>query len=322
MSNDRLLPVIELEEVSKHNKLDDLWVAIDGKVFDLTRFAEIHPGGIPPLMDAAGEDATDLFYELHRASLLQEERFQRFVIGTYSVPKPAKLDRNRGKPVPYGQSHGSWRVVSPYYSESHEMFRAAMREFVAREIMPTCVEDDEEGTYPSQHLNMKLAQAGIIACLGLGEPNGREWTKRLGIELPGGVQPDDFDLFHSMILSEEVRATGCYGFGDGLFGGQSIGFPPLLKFGSDELVARIAPEILLGQKRICLAVTEPYAGSDVAQIKTRGEKMADGSWRVTGVKKWITGGMFAEYFTTLVSTAEGMAMMVIERDEDEVSKLT
>ena len=98
--------------------------------------------------------------------------------------------------------------------------------------------------------------------------------------------------------------TGCYGYGDGLFGGQSIGFPPLLKFGSDELVDRIAPGILLGEKRICLAVTEPYAGSDVAKIRTRGVRRAQGGWSVTGVKKWITGGMFSEYFTTIVATDE------------------
>jgi len=143
--------------------------------------------------------------------------------------------------------------------------------------------------------------------------------RKLGIKLPGGIEPEEFDFFHSMIFSEEFRATGCYGYGDGLFGGQSIGFPPLLKFGSDELIQRIAPDILLGKKRICLAVSEPYAGSDVAQIKARARMDENGDFIVSGVKKWITGGMFSDYFTTLVATDQGHSMMLVERDDESLS---
>ena len=39
---------------------------------------------------------------------------------------------------------------------------------------------------------------------------------------------------------------------------------------------------------------------------------------VNGVKKWITGGMFADYFTTLCNTPSGMVLLVIERDDDTV----
>ena len=105
-----------------------------------------------------------------------------------------------------------------------------------------------------------------------------------------------------------------------LFGGQSIGFPPILKFANDALIEKIAPDILLGKKRICLAVSEPYAGSDVAQIKTKAVfDEASQEWIVSGVKKWITGGMFSEYFTTLVQTSKGHAMMLVERDDMHLS---
>lgn len=80
------------------------------------------------------------------------------------------------------------------------------------------------------------------------------------------------------------------------------------------------PEILRGEKRICLAITEPDAGSDVRNIKTTAKKSGDGKrYVVNGTKKWITNGMFSDYFMTLVRTggsgAEGLSMLLIPRLE-------
>jgi len=43
-----------MEEVKKHNKYSDLWVVIHGKVYDITKFVEEHPGGSEVLLDVAG----------------------------------------------------------------------------------------------------------------------------------------------------------------------------------------------------------------------------------------------------------------------------
>ena len=64
----------------------------------------------------------------------------------------------------------------------------------------------------------------------------------------------------------------------GLIGGLGIGLPPILRFGSDELRNRIAPGCISGHKRICLAITEPSGGSDVANLTTTAEKTEDGAW--------------------------------------------
>ena len=72
---------------------------------------------MPPLLDVAGQDATTLFYELHRSSVLDEPRFAKYIIGTCAVPElSAKEKKRRGKPggpVPYGEVHGSWRSDHP-----------------------------------------------------------------------------------------------------------------------------------------------------------------------------------------------------------------
>jgi len=54
---------------------------------------------------------------------------------------------------------------------------------------------------------------------------------------------------------------------------------------------------------ICLALTEPVAGSDVAGFETTAVKTSCGKFYiVNGQKKWITNGTFADYFTTAVRT--------------------
>jgi alkylation response protein AidB-like acyl-CoA dehydrogenase len=65
--------------------------------------------------------------------------------------------------------------------------------------------------------------------------------------------------------------------------GTIIGLPPVLHFGSETLKATVVPDILSGQKPICLAITEAFAGSDVTGIRTSAVKTDDG-------KYWIING--------------------------------
>ena len=75
----------------------------------------------------------------------------------------------------------------------------------------------------------------------------------------------------------------------GLLGGKVIGLPPVLNFGSEELKARVVPEVLAGKKFICLAISEAQAGSDVMGLQTTAVKSEDGKeWIINGTKKWIT----------------------------------
>jgi acyl-CoA dehydrogenase len=69
--------------------------------------------------------------------------------------------------------------------------------------------------------------------------------------------------------------------------GFAFGVPPILKYGNPELQERFLPDILTGKKRICIAITEPGAGSDVANIATTAVRSKDGKhFIVNGTKKW------------------------------------
>ena len=56
-----------MEQIAEHNKPDDLWIVIDGKVFDVSKWAIYHPGGHLCLENVAGADATDAFENYHPA---------------------------------------------------------------------------------------------------------------------------------------------------------------------------------------------------------------------------------------------------------------
>jgi hypothetical protein len=66
----------------------------------------------------------------------------------------------------------------------------------------------------------------------------------------------------------------------------------VLNFGSEELKAKVVPEVFSGKKFICLAISEAYAGSDVMGLQTTAVKSEDG-------KEWIINGMFIISFCVL-----------------------
>jgi len=66
------------EEVKKHNKLNDLWVVLNGKIYDITPFVDEHPGGESVLKDVAGKDATTAFSEEHdhsQSALVERDKY-------------------------------------------------------------------------------------------------------------------------------------------------------------------------------------------------------------------------------------------------------
>lgn len=91
-----------------------------------------------------------------------------------------------------------------------------------------------------------------------------------------------------------------------------IGLPPILHSENTELKKRVGLPCLLGEKKIALCISEPTAGSDVANLKTTAVEDGD-YYIVNGMKKWITCGMIADFFTVAVRTGgEGSGMMGIE----------
>jgi flavocytochrome c len=75
--------IITMEELSQHKSMDDCWVGLQGQVYDLSRFAQHHPGGSRSIHSLAGTDATHIFSKIHSDHLL--DRIQKDRVGTLKV---------------------------------------------------------------------------------------------------------------------------------------------------------------------------------------------------------------------------------------------
>jgi len=194
----------------------------------------------------------------------------------------------------------SARLPNPHLREEHHAWRAQLRKFVDTEIMPFAEEWDEAGSVPAE-LWPKAARVGL---LGLGYP-----------EAFGGIS-EGIDCWHQWIANEELARIGAGGVSASLMV-HGIGLPPVINWGSDALKAMVAPPVLAGEKHISLGITEPGAGSDVAQLATTAVRDGD-DYIVNGSKTYITGGMRANWVSTAVRTggegARGVSMLLIPTD--------
>lgn len=91
------------DEVASNNTVDSLFIIIDSKVYDLTSFADAHPGGAHVLLQVAGKDATAEFFQMHRHEVLL--KYEKLCVGTIAGETPQVLTIGPGdlSPVPYSE---------------------------------------------------------------------------------------------------------------------------------------------------------------------------------------------------------------------------
>ncbi|KAI9492246.1 acyl-CoA dehydrogenase/oxidase [Zychaea mexicana] len=326
-----------VEEVAQHNKADDIWIIVDGKVFDVTKFLSEHPGGKKVLVKMAGKDATKKFKQFHNDAIMQRVGLpmQIGVIGAEKkeeAPKPVaaaaaaaaapltpgklvSADEARfGDGFPYGDPNWYQDWNSPYYNESHMRLRKVIREFAEKELMPYCHEWSEAKAIPREVVK-KVAQAGFLnAASGAG--TNPSVASLLPYPLPAGIKHEEFDIFHEFICVDELARCGSGGLLWALQGGLSIALPPVMNFAPEPIKKKVVPECLAGEKFIALAITEPSAGSDVAGLKTSAEDKGD-HFLLNGEKKWITQGAYADYYVVAARTGGagmgGVSLLLVER---------
>ncbi|KAH8809613.1 acyl-CoA dehydrogenase [Flagelloscypha sp. PMI_526] len=305
-----------VEEVELHNKPNDLWVIIDAKVYDLSKFANIHPGGSWALFDedVAGKDATEAFYSLHRHEVLEKPQYKRLQIGTIQGEKSSIVGRVPGalSTVPYAEP--TWLSEgyhSPYFTEKHREFQRVTRQFVDKEIYEDAQARELDGKPPSKSVLKKLSESNFLAMFMGPGPHLKGRTLFDGL-----ISPEEFTPLHELIMAQEVGRINARGYIDGLFGAKVISLPTVLHFcKNEELRTRVVEGVLSHEKITCLAITEAYAGSDVMGMKTNAVKTEDGkSWIINGTKKWITNGVYADYFIVGCKTESGFTVILVERE--------
>jgi cytochrome b involved in lipid metabolism len=105
------------DEVKKHSSANDCWIIIDSEVYDMSTFADLHPGGAGVIMDLAGMDATEAFYGLHRQEVLTKYA-PKLKIGAIAGEQPSIDFYTPGtiSKVPYGEPNAWQGFKSPYFT--------------------------------------------------------------------------------------------------------------------------------------------------------------------------------------------------------------
>src|SRR5439155_733086 len=169
----------------------------------------------------------------------------------------------------------SEKVIMKIFNEQHDMFRATVRAFVEKEVMPHVEEWEVAGRMPKAVFR-RMGELGFL---------GLEYDEKYG---GAGA-----DVMMTAVLHEECARSRSGSFAMAVGVHCDMASPHLYWTGSEALKEKYLPAICGGETMTALAVTEPGGGSDVAAIRTRAVK--DGQdYVVNGAKMFITNGAMAE----------------------------
>lgn len=188
-------------------------------------------------------------------------------------------------------------------SEEHQEIRKAIREICDAKIAPAAAAVDEEARYP-QEAHDALVETDFFA------PHVPEAY--------GGVGADA--LATVLVIEEIARADVSASLIPAV---NKLGSLPVQIGGSEELKKKYLGKLAAGEGNFSYCLSEPDAGSDAANQKTRAVRDGD-FWVLNGVKRWITNAGVSEYYTVLAVTdpekrSKGISAFVVEKSDEGVS---
>jgi alkylation response protein AidB-like acyl-CoA dehydrogenase len=189
------------------------------------------------------------------------------------------------------------------FTDEHEQLRESIHRFVVNELAPHA-EEWEETTFP----DWVFRRMGELGFLGLDKP----------VEYGG----QGGDYFCALVLAEELTHSRSGGLAMGVAVHTDMAMPPILKFGTEEQKRQWLVPAIRGEKILCLGITEPDAGSDVAGIKTRAVRDGE-EYVINGSKTYITNGHRADMIVLVTKTDpdagyEGFSLFLVPMDSPGV----
>jgi alkylation response protein AidB-like acyl-CoA dehydrogenase len=138
----------------------------------------------------------------------------------------------------------------------------------------------------------------------------------VGITLPKQYGGGGQDAFHRFVLAEELLCRGAPVSAHWIADRQSG--PLILKYGTEAQRDFYLPRICAAEVFFCIGMSEPQSGSDLAGLRTRATRSADG-WVLKGQKLWTTNAHKAHYMIALVRTSgapedrhQGLSQMIVD----------
>ena len=192
-----------------------------------------------------------------------------------------------------------------YFTKEHEMFRESLRDFLNKEVKDNINKWESDQKIPKD-IWKKMGDQGF-----------------LGLTYPEKYGGFDLDFFFEVILFEEMSKMNSGGFVITQQVVQSMSSPYILKYGSEFLKEKYLPGIISGDLIGCIGITEPDAGSDVKNIKTRAEDKGD-HYVLNGSKTYITNGVYGDFVVTVCKTdksagTKGISLIVVDLNSDGIN---
>jgi alkylation response protein AidB-like acyl-CoA dehydrogenase len=163
--------------------------------------------------------------------------------------------------------------MNDLYTDDQRMIRDSARDFARERLAPNAALWDKEARLPSEI----VAEMGALGLLGMIVPE--QW---------GGTYTD----YTAYALAMEEIAAGCASCATLMSVHNSVGCGPILKFGTDSQRQTFLPALASGEMIGAFALTEPQAGSEAHNLKTRAE-LKNGQWVINGSKQFVTNGQRA-----------------------------
>lgn len=188
--------------------------------------------------------------------------------------------------------------MSSVLSEEQRAFRGVMKSFVDQRVAPNAARYDREQLFPQQ-----------------------SWDACVEIDLPALWVPEEYggagaDVVTQAVVAEEL-ARGCASTSlTWLI--SKVGMLPVMNFGSEELKSAYLPRIAAGTHQASYCLSEADAGSDVAALSMRAERLGD-EYVLNGSKYWITNAGVSDTYTVFARTdsaakRNGITCFLVEKE--------
>ena len=184
-------------------------------------------------------------------------------------------------------------------SEDQALLQASVREFAEEVVRPRAARIDQTGEFPKD-IFFESGKLGLA-----------------GVSVPVEHGGSGMDVVSYSIVIEEISRV-CANTGVILSVNNSLVCDPIEKYGNEDQKKRFLQPLARGEKLGCFALTEPDAGSDAANQKTRAVKDG-GSYRISGQKVFITCGQAADVCLLFAMTnpekkARGISAFLVDAD--------
>ncbi|MBI4693949.1 MAG: acyl-CoA dehydrogenase family protein [Gammaproteobacteria bacterium] len=184
------------------------------------------------------------------------------------------------------------------FSPEHELFRETVRRFIAREIVPFHAAWEDAGIVP-RDLWLKAGAAGLLCCT-----------------VPEEYGGAGADYLYDVVVFEEMARVGATG--PGFMIHTDLVATYLKSFGTEEQKRTWLPKMVTGEAIGSLGMTEPHAGSDLKNIRTRAVRDGD-DYVINGQKVFISNGQLCDVLVLATKTdsaagAKGITLFLVEGD--------